>query len=342
MIGLRIGIDLGTATVIAYVEGKGIVFSEPSVVVCDTYNRKPLAMGEAAMQMLGRTPKSLTAVHPMKDGIVSDFELTEQMLRYYLQKICGNVVFKPNVIVCLPSSVTNLEKRTVLDVITAAGAGHACLIEEPLAAAFGAGIGFSETSGSMVVDIGGGTTDTAVITMGSIAVSNSVKSAGNSLTQAIIKYLSRERDITIGELTAEEIKSAVGGAILRDEEIALIIKGKSIMSGMPVNFEASSTEIYWSMRDTLDLIINGTKKVLETTPPELLSDIMDNGIVLSGGGALLYAMDKFFQRQTGVSTRVVYDPVNCVARGIGVALKDMRILEENGYIFKTRDDIEVS
>lgn len=331
MLGMRIGIDLGTDSIIAYAEGKGIVLSEPSVVVCDAFTGKPVAMGGAALKMTGRVPGSLNVVRPLKDGIVSDFKLTELMLRYYIQKICKSAVLRPFVAVCVPSTVTRFEKKTILNVIMAAGAGNACLIEEPLAAALGAGIGTKKPRGSVVVDIGGGTTDTAVITMGSIAVSSSVKAAGGSITNAIIRYLSRERDIEVGYLTAEEIKCTIGSAVLREEETAMVANGKSIVSGMPLSFEINSTEVYYAIKDELDHILQGTLQVLERTPPELMSDIMDTGLTLTGGGSLLYGMAEMFKRHTGIDTDIAGEPQYCVARGIGAALRNADILRTSSF-----------
>lgn len=339
MLGMNIGIDLGTTSVIAYVEGKGIVLSEPSVVAYRNDNGKVIAMGKAAYKMIGRDPDSITVVRPMKDGVVSDFTVTEQMLRFYIKKICGNKIFKPNIIVSMPGTVTNLERRTILDVITASGAGRACLLEEPLAAAIGSGIEISQPSGVMIIDMGGGTTDIAVITMGTMAVANSVKVAGNLLNDSIVRYLRRERDIIVGELTAEEIKKKVGCAYLRQEEVVMVAKGKDYFTGMPIDFEITSTETYLAMREYINQILEAVQGVFEKTPPELVSDILQEGIVLTGGTALLYGMDKVISELTGVDVRIADDPLNCVANGIGKVLGDLFFLSENGYLFKSRQDI---
>ncbi len=339
MLGMNIGIDLGTTSVIAYVEGKGIVLSEPSVVAYRNDNGKVIAMGKAACKMIGRDPDSITVVRPMKDGVVSDFTVAEQMLRFYIKKICGNKIFKPNIIVSMPGTVTNLERRTILDVITASGAGRACLLEEPLAAAIGSGIEISQPSGVMIIDMGGGTTDIAVITMGTMAVANSVKVAGNLLNDSIVRYLRRERDIIVGELTAEEIKKKVGCAYLRQEEVVMVAKGKDYFTGMPIDFEITSTETYLAMREYINQILEAVQGVFEKTPPELVSDILQEGIVLTGGTALLYGMDKVISELTGVDVRIADDPLNCVANGIGKVLGDLFFLSENGYLFKSRQDI---
>jgi rod shape-determining protein MreB len=289
--------------------------------------------------MVGRNPSSIKVVLPMKDGVVSDFTVTQNILRYYLQKICGNMVFKPNVIICLPATVTNPEKRTILDLATSSGAGKACLIEEPLAAALGAGVDISHPKGVMVVDIGGGTADIAVITMGSISVSKSIKVAGNAFDDAIVRYFKRERDVLIGERTAEKIKIKIGCAYLREAELAVEVKGKNYISGMPARLEITSTDIYLAIREQLEYIGEAVRSVLEVTPPELSADVSESGIILTGGGALLQGMDVMIERKTGIKTRVAEDPLNCVAKGIGKVLKNLDILAESGYLFKTGEEI---
>lgn len=339
MFGLGVGIDLGTSSVMIYVEGKGIVLAAPSVIACETAGGDMIAVGEPAYRMIGRNPDSISVIRPLKDGVVSDFPMTEKMLQYYIQKICGARIFKPHVIVCMPSSVTNLEKRTILDVVTASGAGMACLIEEPLAAAIGAGIDIHHPYGMMIVDIGGGTTDIAVITMGSIAISGSVRIAGNEFDEAIMRYVKTCKNVIIGERTAEEIKMQIGCAYVREEEVAMIAKGKNYITGMPESFEISSTEVYEAISDLLDDLFEAVRSVLEVTPPELAGDIATQGIVLTGGGALLYGLDRMMQKRTGIRARVADDPLHCVVKGTGVALKDMNVLADNGYIFKSREEI---
>lgn len=340
MLGINIGIDLGTSSVIVYVDGKGIVLSEASVTARETKSGKMLSTGTRAYRMIGRNPDSVIVTRPMKYGVISDFTATQAMLRFYLQKICGNKIFKPNIVICMPSTVTSLEKRTLLDLATSSGAGRACLVEEPLAAAFGAGVAFNKPKGVMVVDIGGGTTDIAVITMGCISVSKSVRIAGSVFDDDIIRYIRRERNMIIGEITAEEIKKKIGCAYMRDAEIAVQVKGKNYFTGMPDYFEITTTEVFLAIREHLEQIAESVREVLEITPPELSADISETGIILTGGGALLRGMDKLIAKKTSVKTVVADDPVNCVARGIGCALKHMDILEENGYLFKTREDIE--
>lgn len=339
MLGLNIGIDLGTANVIVYQQGKGIVMSEPSIVAYKTGTGKVLAVGKKAYQMLGKEPDSIEVVRPMRDGVVSNFTVAEHMLRYFIKKICGNEIFKPNIIICMPGTVTNLERRTILDVITASGAGKACLLEEPIAAALGAGIKTLNPHGVMIVDLGGGTTDVAVITMSSMAVASSLKVAGNKLTDDIIRYCSWERNVLIGEQTAEEIKKTVGCAYQRSNELAMIAKGKDYITGMPMEFEITSNEAYFAMRPHILSILDSIVDVLEQTPPELSADIMEEGIVLTGGTALLYGMKEVVQERTGIKTRVADDPLNCVANGIGLCLADLNLLANNGYLFMSRQDI---
>lgn len=339
MLGVNIGIDLGTTSIVIYVECRGIVIAEPSVAAYDVKSGRLIAVGKKAYDMVGRTPDSIRVVKPMRNGVVSDFTATRHILRYFLQKICRNMVFKPNIIVCVPSTVTNLEKRTILDLITSSGAGKACLVEEPLAAALGAGLESNRPVGTMVVDIGGGTTDIAVMTMGSISVSRSIKAAGNAFDEAIMRQIRRERDIIIGERTAESIKLQIGCAYLREVELGLTVKGKHFITGMPASIEVTSTEVYLAMRQQLEMIAEGVRSVLELTPPELAADISGTGIYLTGGGALLEGIDRMIAEKTGVKTYIADSPLNCVALGTGVALADMDILIDNGCMFKTRDEI---
>lgn len=339
MLGVNIGIDLGTTSIVIYIEGKGIVLAEPSVAAYDTVSGKLIAVGKKAYEMIGRNPDTIRIVKPMRHGVVSDFTATKHILRYFLSKICKNMVFKPNVVVCVPSMVTSLEKRTILDLITAAGAAKACLIEEPLAAALGAGLKSDRPMGAMVVDIGGGTTDVAVITMGCISVSDSVKIAGNAFDEAIMRQIRRERDVIIGERTAEFIKKQIGCSYLRNAELGLTVKGKHFITSMPVSIDVSSTEVYLAMRSHLETIGKTVRSVLELTPPELSADIADSGIYITGGGALLHGIDKMLSDKTGVKTFIAKDPLNCVALGTGEALAHIDILSQNGYVFKARDEI---
>lgn len=339
MLGTNIGIDLGTTSIVIYVENKGIVLSEPCAAAYEKESGKLIAVGKRAWDMVGKNPDSIRVVRPMEHGVVSDFTATKHILRYFLSKICKNMVFKPNVVVCVPSMATSLEKRTILDLITSAGAAKACLIEEPLAAALGAGLKSDRPVGAMIVDIGGGTTDIAVITMGCISVSKSIKIAGNALDEAIMRQIRRERDVIIGEKTAEHIKKQIGCSSLRDVELGMTVKGKHFITNLPVSIEVSSTEAYLAMRPHLETIGEAVRSVLELTPPELSADILESGIRLTGGGALLQGIDKMIEKKTGVKTVVADDSLSCVALGTGEALTHMDILSYNGYVFKARDEI---
>lgn len=338
MPGVNIGIDLGTTRIVTCVEGKD-EFNTQSAVVAYNKSGKMLAVGEKAYSMIGKEPRSIVCIRPMKDGVVSNFTVTEQMLRYIINEICGNEIFKPNLIVSIPGTVTNLEKRTILDVITIAGAGRVCLLQEPLAAAIGAGIDTWNPTGVMLVDLGGGTTDIAIITMGVVSVAQSIKTAGNKLNDSILRYVKRERNVLIGERTAEHIKSTIGCAYRRKDVIAMVAKGKDYISGMPVEFEISSDEVYFAIREDILSILSAVCSVFEQTPPELAADIMDEGVVLTGGTARLFGLDKAIEKRTGVKTYVADDPENCVIRGIKQAVENVDHLAESGYFFITREDI---
>ena len=339
MLGTKIGFDLGTTTIAANVDGKGIKINEPSVIVYDCFEEKVKAIGKEAYKMLGKTPDYLTAIRPIIDGDIYDYGALEQMLCYFIQKICGNRILKPSIIACVPSETNEIDKKTVTDLLISSGAARACVIEEPLAAALGAGVSIKNPEGVLIVDIGGGTADIAVVTMGSISISKSVKIAGNILDEDIIRYLRRERNIVIGEKTAESIKKRIGCAYLRDTELAIGIKGKHYITGMPITDEVNTTEIYLAMREHLEAIAEGVRSVLEVTPPELAGDISETGILLTGGGALLDGMDKLIEKRTGVHVIIPDDPLECVALGTGYAIEHMDILENNGGIFKTREEI---
>lgn len=339
MLGINIGIDLGTTAIVIFVQGKGIVLSEPNAAAYDSKSGKMLAVGKKAYNMLGRNPSSIKVVLPIRDGVVSDFSVMQNILRYHLQKICGNMVFKPNILICLPSSVTNLEKRTILDLAISAGASKACLIEEPLAAALGAGVEINRPKGILVVDIGGGSADIAVLTMGSISVSKSIKIAGNAFDAAIVRYFRRERDVIIGERTAEKIKIKIGCAYLRQAELAIMVKGKNYITSMPAKLEVSSTDIYLAIREQLEQLCDAVRSVLESTPPELSADIAESGIILTGGGALLRGIDTLLQEKTGIKTRIAGEPLLCVAKGIGEVLKNPDVLSKSGIVFKTAEEI---
>ena len=339
MPGLQIGIDLGTASTIVYVRGKGIVLQEASVAAVDARTGDVLAVGGKVFRMLGRTPDSLRIVRPIRDGVVSDFTVVHAMLAYYIKRICGNRMFKPSVMICMPASVTGLERSAVLELAIASGASRACLVEEPIAAALGAGMNIAYKGGQMVVDIGGGTTDVAVLTMGTMALSRSAKVGGYVLTGAIQRYLRRERNVLVGDLTGEEIKHKVGCARLRSTELAIYTRGQSYISRLPVRVEVTSTESFLAMRERLNDIVRVIQRVLEETPPEMAGDIADQGVVLTGGGALLRDFDTMLNERTGLRVRVARDPANCVALGLGIMMEHPHILEENSYFYRTDDDI---
>ncbi|MGP1405497.1 rod shape-determining protein MreB [Filifactor alocis] len=328
-----IGIDLGTASVLVYVKGKGIVLNEPSVVAVDTSTDTILAVGEEARLMLGRTPGSIVATRPLKEGVISDYEVTEKMLKYFIEKVTGGVsvfkIFKPKIMVCVPSGVTEVEKKAVIDATMDAGAREVFLIEEPIAAAIGSGIDISKPNGCMVVDIGGGTTDIAVISLGGIVVSSSIKVAGDQFDDALIKYMRKQHSMLIGERTAEAMKMAIGTAFPRQEEITLDVRGRNLVSGLPEVRTISSSEALEALKESVTQIADAVHVVLEKTPPELSSDISDKGILMTGGGSLLWGLDKLISKRTGIDVYVSEDAVSCVARGTGDALNSLKVLSKN-------------
>ncbi|AOY75593.1 rod shape-determining protein [Clostridium formicaceticum] len=332
-----IGIDLGTASVLVFVKGRGIVLQEPSVVAIDKNTNSILAVGQDARKMLGRTPGNIVAIRPLKDGVISDYNVTEKMLKYFINKTVGKKwIFKPKIIVCVPSGVTEVEKRAVIDATNEAGARATYLIEEPIAAAIGAGLDIAQANGHMIVDIGGGTTDVAVISLGGIVVSNSIKVAGDKFDEAIIRYMRKKHNIMIGERTAEEMKINIGGANKRDEEIKMNVRGRNLVSGLPVNIEVGSHEMAEALEESVMAIADTVHSVLEKTPPELASDIADQGIVMTGGGALLWGFDKLISDRTGIAVRVAEDAISCVAKGTGQALDSLQILEGDMRMKRSR------
>lgn len=328
-----IGIDLGTASVLVYVKGKGIVLQEPSVVAIDTSTNKVLAVGEEAQRMLGRTPGNIVAIRPLKDGVISDYDVTEKMLKHFIEKVTGGVglfrFFKPQIIVCVPSGVTEVEKRAVIDATMEAGARDVFLIEEPIAAAIGAGIEISQPNGSMVVDIGGGTSDVAVISLGGIVVSTSIKIAGDKFDEAIVKYMRKKHSILIGERTAEEIKINIGSAFPRDKEVTMDVRGRNLVSGLPETIKVSSEETLEALRESVAQIADAVHYVLEKTPPELSADISDKGILMTGGGSLLWGLDKLIAKRTGINVYIAEDAISCVAKGTGEALNSIKVLQRS-------------
>ncbi|MFH0803440.1 MAG: rod shape-determining protein [bacterium] len=317
---MHIGIDLGTASVLVYLKGKGIVLREPSVVAIDKNDDKILAVGEQARLMLGKTPANIVAIRPLRDGVIADYEVTEAMLKYFINRVCGKRrLFRPSVMICVPAEVTSVEKRAVVEAAISAGAKRAFLIEEPMAAAIGAGLSVDEAGGNMVVDIGGGTSDVAVISLGGIVVSESIRVAGNKMDEAIVRYIRKTYNLMIGERTAEEIKIKIGSAYPQDEPLSMEIRGRDLINGLPKTLIINSEEIRGAMEEPLLAIVDAVKAVLEKTPPELAADIIDRGIVMTGGGALLRGLDMLLSKATGMSVRLADDPISCVAIGTGKA-----------------------
>lgn len=321
MFGYDIGIDLGTASVLIYIKGKGIVLREPSVVAIDKNTGKVLRVGVEAQEMLGRTPGNIVAIRPLREGVISDYETTEKMLKYFLKKVCGKMIFKPRVVVCIPSSITEVEDRAVRDAARNAGARYVDLIEEPMAAAIGAGIDVAKPCGNMVVDIGGGTADIAVISFGDVVESASIKIAGDKFDDAIVKYIRKKYNVLIGDRTAEDIKIKIGCMIPREESVNIDVKGRCLLTGLPKVVTVNSEEALEALHEPGLLIAEAIHSVLERTPPELVGDISVNGIYMTGGGSLIYGFDKLIADKIGIDVRVAEDAVCCVAKGTGAALE---------------------
>lgn len=332
MFAKQIGIDLGTANVLVYVRGKGIVLQEPSVIAVSSVDNAIVAVGSDAREMLGRTPESISVIRPMRDGVIANFVYTEAMLRHFIEKVCGRLgvsIFRPQVMVCVPAMVTSVEQRAVIDAARNAGAGSAYLIQEPLAAAIGAKIPIHAASGNMIIDIGGGTTEAAVISLNGIVVAKSVRMAGSRIDDAIASYVKRKYNLMIGERMAEEIKIQIGSALPLDEEMAMEVRGRDQVGGLPKTITLRSSEVREAISEPLSAIVAAARVVLEETPPELASDVMDKGIVISGGGALLREIDRLLSQETGVPCYVAESPLACVAVGAGVALERMEVLKRN-------------
>jgi len=316
------GIDLGTANTLVYVKGKGVVLQEPTVVAIEKETNNIFAVGNEARQMVGRTPGNIIAVRPMKDGVIADFEVTEQMLRYFIKKAGKNIgLLSPRVIIGVPSGVTEVEKRAVMDAGLQAGAREVFLIEEPMAAAIGAGLQVEEPSGNLIVDIGGGTTEVAVISLGGIVSSRSIRVAGDEMNEAIVHYIKRNYNLMIGERSAEDIKQAIGSAYPEAESQAMEVRGRDLLTGLPKTINISSREIQEALAEPISNIVEAVKLTLERTPPELAADILDKGIVMAGGGSLLRGIDRLLAEETGMPTQLAADPLTCVARGTGIALE---------------------
>ena len=322
-----IGIDLGTANTLVHLKSKGIVVNEPSVVAINRESGQVLAVGDEAKQMLGRTPGNIVAIRPLKDGVIADFDVTQALLKYFIKKTHpGNALIKPRVIVCVPSGVTEVEKRAVEEATVQAGAREVYLIEEPMAAAIGANLPVETATGSMVVDIGGGTSEVAVISLGGIVTSVSLRIAGDEFDNAIIQYIKRMYNLMTGERTAEAIKIGIGSAYPVFEEQTMEVKGRDLMTGLPKTIVITSDDVREALKEPLEAIINAIKSTLEKTPPELSSDIMDRGITLTGGGALLRGLDKLIEVQTGMPVNIAETPLNCVVMGTGKVLDEIETL----------------
>ena len=331
-LGQEIGTDLGPATVIAFVKGKGIVLREPSVVAVDSHTGDVLAVGKEARRMLGRTPGNITATRPLREGVISNYTVTEKMLKYFIGKIGGKTLFAPRIMICIPSQVTEVEKRAVIDAATQAGARKVYLIEEPIAAAIGAGIDISKPCGNMVVDIGGGTTDIAVISLGGPVVHTSLKIAGDKFDEAIVKYIKRKHNMMIGERTAEELKVNIGCVYPKIQDLEMDIRGRDLMTGLPKTITVYSSEMLEALMEPALAIVDAVHSVLERTPPELAADISDKGIYMTGGGCLVDGLDKLLQEKTGINVMIAQDAVSCVALGTGKALDNLDTLDGKNKI----------
>ncbi len=324
MFAKRIGIDLGTTYTLVYLPKRGIVINEPSVVAVSMEDRKILAVGNEAKDMLGRTPDSIIAVKPLKDGVIADYRTTEAMIRYFINKTLGGIrLFRPEVMVAVPAGISSTERRAVVEATIAAGAKAAYIIKEPVAAAIGADIPIGSATGHMIIDIGGGTAEMAVISLGGVVYSTSVRVGGNKLDVAILEFVRRKYNLAIGERTAEEIKINIGSALFMEDKLSMEVRGRDMMTGLPRSITVTSDDVTEAIQNELEAIINAAKKVLQNTPPELSADIMDKGIVLSGGSSLLRNMDQLFARATGVPAYIADDALLCVAKGTGIALENL-------------------
>ncbi|MFI3249944.1 MAG: rod shape-determining protein MreB [Eubacteriales bacterium] len=326
--GKDIGIDLGTASVLVYIKGKGIQLREPSVVAIDKNTGKLLKVGEDAQAMLGRTPGNIVAMRPLREGVISDYDMTERMLKEFIRKVSSFSIFKPRLLICVPSGITEVEERAVIDAGIQAGARRAYLIEEPVAAAVGAGIDITLPDGHMIVDIGGGTADVAVISLGGVVESVSIKTAGDKFDEAVIKYIRRKHNVLVGERTAEELKIRVGCVFPRPEEEDMEIKGRCLTTGLPRVFSVTSSEMIEAFDEVSNRILEAIHTVLERTPPELVADISTNGIVMTGGGSLVWGLDKLIESHTGIETHIADDAISCVANGTGKSLDNLDQMQD--------------
>ena len=326
----KIGIDLGTRTIIVYVEGRGVVYQEPSVVAIETESQKILAIGKDAKEMLGRTPGSITAIQPMKDGVIADYDIVGGMLRSYIKKICGRwELFHPYLMVCTPTGGTSIEKRAIVNAGLQAGAKKVFLIEEPKAAAIGANLDITKAEGSMIIDIGGGTTDIAVLCLGDIVTGESIRVGGNKMDEVIIRYIRKQYNMALGENSAEQLKQTIGYAVNPPDE-QMEISGRDLITGLPKRITITAAETCEVLSEPLSFLTQGVRHVLENTPPELAADIINRRIVLTGGGSLLKHFDQLIERETGIPALLADDPISCVAIGTGKALKTINSIREAG------------
>ena len=328
IIGKDIGIDLGTASVLVYIKGKGVVLREPSVVAMDKHTGKLLKVGAEAEAMLGRTPGNIVAMRPLRDGVISDYDMTERMLKEFIKKTTTFSLFKPRLLICVPSGITEVEERAVIDAGIQAGARRAYLIEEPVAAAIGAGIDITKPDGHMIVDIGGGTADIAVISLGGVVESTSIKTAGDKFDEAVVKYVRRKHNVLIGDRTAEELKKTIGCVFPRPEEVSMEVKGRCLLTGLPRVFTVTSNEMIEAFEEVSGRILEAIHAVLERTPPELVADISTNGIVMTGGGSLVWGFDKLVESNTGIETHIADDAISCVAYGTGKSLDSLDQMQD--------------
>ena len=325
----RIGIDLGTTNTLVYVEGKGVILNEPSVVAIEKESERILAIGSEAREMIGRTPDSIAAIKPMEDGVIADYDIVESMLKFYIRKIYGRwIFFPPYLMICIPTGGTSVERRAVKNAAIRAGCKRVFLIEEPKAAAIGANLDITRPQGNMIIDIGGGTTDIAVLSLGEIVVGECLRAGGNKMDQTIMRYMRKSYNLAVGEVTAERIKREIGYATLPPKNEQLEVKGRDLAAGLPRKIEIGAEEICKALSEPLSIIVDGLRRVLEKTPPELAADIINNGIALTGGGSLLKNFDRLIEKNTGISTYLADDPLSCVAIGTGRALQSIDLLQE--------------
>ena len=339
MKGMKIGIDFGSSSLKIYADGKGVVVDEPSIVAVETETGKPIAFGKAADSVYGRTVDDIKVVKVIRNGVISDFVLAERMLRYYLQRVCGNRIYKPNVIISLLSDISALEKKTYLDVVTLAGAGRVCMVEGVLASAFGSGVATDKIGGRMVIDIGHNVTEYAIVSMGSISVSGTIRRGSDEIDKAIIKHLKRDRDIVIGPHTAREIKYKISSAEKRECETALMVSGKSNLDEMPISFEITSNEVFPYVDEQINMLVKDIHSGISEILPELLADAADHGILLCGGGGLIFDMAKRIESELDIRCTLVDDPIHAKIRGLGDLMLNDNLLEANGYRFIFKDEI---